>query len=310
MNEKYFIITVDTEGDNLWKHYEGKEITTKNTQFIPRFQQLCKKYGFKPVYLTNYEMITDPEFVNFAKEALRNDECEIGIHIHAWNNPPLFEIPEAKGSNSYLIEYPSDIMRAKFETTYNLIKDKVGVAPVTHRAGRWVMNREYFSLLEDFNIRVDCSYTPTIDWSKTVGALAFGCDYSKVPEVAHNVGKILEVPMTIKTKRKFEFHGIRTFIRNVLRGNIYPVRNIWLRPAISQLSEMKWLIDSNMKNPKINYVEFMVHSSELMPEGSPYFQTKDSIEELYKIMEELFEYVYNRGYTGVTLDQYCKRLSK
>ena len=56
---KKFIITVDTEGDNLWGYKEGDTITTNNALYIPRFQELCENYGFKPVYLTNYEMICE-----------------------------------------------------------------------------------------------------------------------------------------------------------------------------------------------------------------------------------------------------------
>lgn len=53
---KHFIITVDTEGDNLWEYKKGTPIGTENAKYLPRFQSLCEKYGFKPVYLTNYEV--------------------------------------------------------------------------------------------------------------------------------------------------------------------------------------------------------------------------------------------------------------
>ncbi|WP_395754844.1 hypothetical protein [Edwardsiella ictaluri] len=54
MSHPGFIITIDTEGDNLWQNHD--RITTENARYLPRFQLLCEKYGFKPVYLTNYEM--------------------------------------------------------------------------------------------------------------------------------------------------------------------------------------------------------------------------------------------------------------
>ena len=54
-----FIVTVDTEGDNLWNWHKGKNITSYNSRYIPRFQELCEKYGVKPVYLVNYEMVMD-----------------------------------------------------------------------------------------------------------------------------------------------------------------------------------------------------------------------------------------------------------
>ena len=61
--KKNFIITIDNEEDNQWNNSE--ECTTKNAQFLPRFQMLCERYGFKPVYLTTYNMAKNPFFVEF-----------------------------------------------------------------------------------------------------------------------------------------------------------------------------------------------------------------------------------------------------
>jgi hypothetical protein len=66
-----FLITIDTEGDNLWQKHDS--ITTENARYLPRFQQLCEKYGFKPVYLTNYEMAIDPVYIEFAKDVIARD---------------------------------------------------------------------------------------------------------------------------------------------------------------------------------------------------------------------------------------------
>ena len=38
-----FLITIDTEGDNLWAC--PREITTYNSHYLPRFQQLCERYA-------------------------------------------------------------------------------------------------------------------------------------------------------------------------------------------------------------------------------------------------------------------------
>lgn len=67
MKRKSFIITIDTEGDNLWDWKEGTEIGTNNSRYIPRFQSLCNEFGFKPTWLTNWEMIQNQEYVEFVK---------------------------------------------------------------------------------------------------------------------------------------------------------------------------------------------------------------------------------------------------
>ena len=48
---KYFIITVDTEGDNLWSYHKEEEVKTQNSFYIPRFQELCEKFGLSQFIL-------------------------------------------------------------------------------------------------------------------------------------------------------------------------------------------------------------------------------------------------------------------
>ena len=86
MQKPAFLITIDTEGDNLWQ--KNDSITTENAKYLPRFQAVCEKYGFKPVYLTNYEMAIDPFFIEFGQDVIARGTAEIGMHLHAWNSPP------------------------------------------------------------------------------------------------------------------------------------------------------------------------------------------------------------------------------
>ena len=51
MESPAFLITIDTEGDDIWGSHAN--VTTENARYLPRFQDLCRKHGFKPTYLTN-----------------------------------------------------------------------------------------------------------------------------------------------------------------------------------------------------------------------------------------------------------------
>ena len=42
--KKTVIITVDTEGDNLWKWDGLTSISTDNVNYITRFQDLCEEF--------------------------------------------------------------------------------------------------------------------------------------------------------------------------------------------------------------------------------------------------------------------------
>ena len=55
---------------------------------------------------------------------------------------------------------------------------------------------------------------------------------------------------------------------------------------------------------------FMIHSSELMPGGSPNFKDENSIENLYIDIESIFSYAKSKGYVGITLREYYDRKVK
>lgn len=300
---KYFIITVDTEGDNLWNYRQGDVVTTENSAYIPRFQALCEKYAFPPVYLTNYEMLCDDSYVSFVREKHNNHLCEVGLHLHAWNNPPSYDLEQIFSGNPYLIEYPSDVMRAKFASLHNFFYNKMGFMPTSHRAGRWAMNSDYFKLLEEHNVNVDCSVTPHIDWSRNVGATRGGSNYSDSPETPHWIGDVLEIPPTIRISRYHLGGSLMHKAKVLLCGEA-----LTFRLANSSVVQQKRLIDTVYKETSVDYLEFMLHSSELMPGGSPYFEDESSIEQMYSDLEEIFSYVKSLGYTGITLTEYYNKV--
>src|SRR5258706_15773075 len=89
MSDTPFVITIDTEGDDLWAR--PREITTRNAQYLPRFQALCERFRFKPVYLTNYEMAMSDAFVEFARDVVARG----GGELLAWRSIPTLPAPRA-----------------------------------------------------------------------------------------------------------------------------------------------------------------------------------------------------------------------
>ena len=305
---KKFIITMDTEGDNLWNWHEGDEITTHNTHYLLRFQQLCEKYGFKPVWLTNYEMIMGPDYVEFIKNVEKNQTGELGMHLHAWNSPPLYKLPIANDGQPYLIEYPKNIMEEKVKFLTDLIYEKTGIRPISHRAGRWAMNQEYFNIIGKYGYKIDCSVTPGIDWSHIVGRTkdSAGSNYKNCPHSIYNVElpertKLTEVPVSILLSHRY-FCDVNAPIKKQIKKIWHSIKGypIWLRPNGSNLKEMKYLLRCHTKTDD-PYVMFMLHSSELMPSGSPSFKTDNQIEALYRDIAEVFDYAKALGYEGSTL---------
>lgn len=154
-----FLITIDVEGDNLWAR--NPRMTCENARFLPRFQALCERFGQRPTYLTSYEMATSPAYVDFARDVLARKTGEVGMHLHAWNSPPIEPLTaDDNAHHPYLIDYPDAVMRDKIAFITGLLEDTFGVKMISHRAGRWAMDGRYARLLVEFGYRVDCSVTP------------------------------------------------------------------------------------------------------------------------------------------------------
>jgi hypothetical protein len=312
MSKPAFLITIDTEGDNLWQNHD--RITTENTHYLPRFQALCEKYGFKPVYLTNYEMAMDAEYVAFARDVIARNQGEVGMHLHAWNSPPIVALTDDDWRHKpYLIEYPADQIRAKVDHMTKLLEDAFQTKMRSHRAGRWAFNEYYASLLLEYGYQVDCSVTPRVNWRFSPGDPAGqgGSDYRHFPDAAyfidpHNIARagnstLLEVPMSIQYKHSGLMNSIKQGY-DALRGKRRSPSVHWLRPSGGNVATMKSVVERTLAAGS-DYVEFMLHSSEFMPGGSPTFKNQEEIEGLYRDLEALFSWLSERT-RGMTLAEY------
>lgn len=307
-----FIITIDTEGDNLWENHNL--ISTKNTHYLPRFQALCEKYAFKPVYLTNYEMAVDDDYVAFARDVIARGTGEVGMHLHAWNSPPLDPLTDDDWRyKPYLIEYPAGLIRSKVEFMTRLLEDTFQTKMLSHRAGRWAFNEYYAALLIEFGYVVDCSVTPKVNWQFSPGNPEGkgGTNYRDFPSHAYfmdeknivraGTSSLLEVPMTIQYKHSGLMNSLKSGYDR-LRGKRRSPSVNWLRPSGGNVENMKRVVRQSLDEGH-DYVEFMLHSSEFMPGGSPTFATEQHIERLYQDLEQLFSWLSERT-VGKTLAEY------
>lgn len=324
MDHPAFLITIDTEGDDIWSR--PHEITTRNASFLPRFQSLCEAYGMRPTYLVNWEMIHSPEFQELGIKAQAQGTAEIGMHLHAWNTPPIVPLCEDDYLHTpYLIEYPEALVREKVRRTTEAIETVFDRHPISHRAGRWAIDEIYARVLADAGYLVDCSVTPGVSWRAHPGDPAGngGADYSEFPSDPYFVdldaidrpgdSPLLEVPMTIQRSGwPAPVGALRWIAPRLPQGQrvmdrFFPEFS-WLRPNGRNLQAMLRILDTAVADGR-SYVEFMLHSSEFMPGGSPYFPTEHSIEVLYDHMERLFDAAADR-FEGMTLETYFHRFSQ
>jgi hypothetical protein len=248
-------------------------------------------------------MAQDDFLVEYLSDCVKRGMCEIGMHPHAWDTPPRHQLDGSEKGRPFLMEYPAEIMREKLYTLHDFLTERFACEMVSHRAGRWVINGTYIELLQELGYLVDCSVTPGIDWSKTMGATAGGPDYTSESGELKWIGsekRMLEIPMTVQKMRLWprdRSRNPKTFLKNTAQYVLG--RNVWLRPALSSNEEMELLLRQNTAC----YAEFMMHSSELMPGGSPFFQDERAIDELYGRLEQHFDLV-SSDYTGRTLKEF------
>jgi len=318
MMKKTFLISIDAEGDNFWEWLPGDPITTKNAAYVERFQALCDKYGFKPTYLTNYEMACDSHFVELIKPAVQEGRCEVGMHLHAWNTPPLFDLEIRKdikpGECAYLIEYPTDVMEGKIRFMTEFLEKTFGARPLVHRAGRWATDERYLRLLDQYGYLADCSVTPGMDMRKAKGFTegSEGSNYVSYPKLPFviNGTKMLEIPMTVRENHSIKKTGSKNpkrFLWNCYRA-LKGRGPIWVRPNGGNLDEMKYLART-VAHSNSDYLMFMLHTSEMMPGGSPVFRTEEDIEKMYADLDAFFAYV-SRFYVGETIGGYAQKLAR
>jgi hypothetical protein len=320
-----FLVTLDTEGDNLWARTAVVE--TRNARFLPRFQRLCEKYGVRPTWLTTWEMANSPVFQEFARDVLARDAGEIGMHLHAWNSPPIVPLTEDDyRHHPYLNEFPEALIREKMKVLTGCLEETFGHKMISHRAGRFSFDETCARILVENGYRVDGSVTPGVSWRgypgdpKGVG----GMDFRRYPEEAYfldlkdirrpGYSPLLEVPVTIMEPR----YGMAV---RWAKRNARKVHGICARAARLLYPDQVWLYPKGYNNRHLTgvlkavlhsgrqYAEFMMHSSELMPGGSPNFPSARSIEELYATMEELFAQARER-FVPVTMGEFYERVQR
>jgi hypothetical protein len=321
----FFLITIDTEGDNVWSRPERAK--TRNAEFVERFQLLCEHHNQRPTWLTNHEMSESPIFRRFADDVLRRGTAEIGMHLHAWDSPPIWPLTTDDARwQPYLIEYPPRVMREKIHTLTAKLEDTFGRKMLSHRAGRWSLDERYAEMLVGEGYKVDCSVTPLVSWKGTPGDPRGrgGSDYTNFPHEPYWIdlqdvsragpSDLLEVPVTIVSLRSAALARVAAGAERLARHlghlqtwthtvfNRLSPRSVWLRPNGRNGRELEAVLDRVFCERR-TCAEFMLHSSELMPGGSPTFPDQASIDGLYSDLEQLFTAADGR-FRGATLSEF------
>ncbi len=313
-----FVITVDTEGDNQWK--EGNIVSLSNIKSLPRFQELCEKYNFIPTYLITDEVATDSFSIDLLSNWQDLKKAEVGSHLHPWTSPSL--VDRLKGEHVF----PSELTREEFKKALTDLTDSIEsgfkIKPTSYRAGRWGFNNMQIKVLEELGYIVDCSVSPKIDWRNTVGKKNSngGPDFRglKTRPYYFSDSKVLEVPITILYTGLFsKVEGYMEklfskmddgFLKRVFNRLFFQMKWTRVFPE-SSVSDWKKILKTAQKN-NLPVIEFMIHSSELSSGTSPYTKTPESVERVYRELENMFRIFSEAGLVGIGLSDFARNFKK
>lgn len=320
-----FILTIDTEADNQWDH--GRGLSVENLRAVPRFQELCDKYGIKTTYLVTSEVCED----SFAREIfcdyIENDQAEIGAHLHPWTTPPFHNSDGYRYNDShhaFANELPVDLLANKLRYLTDQIGTAFGKRPTSYRSGRYGFSEKVARLLVANDYLVDSSVTPYVSWSPHEGVpgLGGGPDFlDKRPypyTYTFDNKSLLEIPLTILPTRyplnrenrfsEFYFNNVDSnILLRSLRRMFFKYQPLWLRPFPWTTLQLLDEIVKEATEIKLPYLVMMFHSSELLAGSSIYRNDNSSIDMLFDLLEGFFVLLSYNGITSITLSEAAKK---
>jgi hypothetical protein len=312
-----FVVTVDTEEEWDWASgYPTGPTRTENISRLPEFQAACERSGAAVTYFVNHAVLADPSSHRVILDLAARPRVEIGMHIHPWNTPPLQPVERVPVRDSFLHNLPADLARAKLDTVYATFAE-CGLRPVSFRGGRYSSSPAIQQWLRDRGFVADSSVLPYSHWVDD-GAP----DYrARDPRPVRLPGDppLWEIPLSLGfTRRPFGFwrRALATAGSPLLR----PLRLVGLLSRFGVV-ERAWL---NFENPlgeamlslaralrrmRLPYLCFTLHSSSLLPGGSPYAPDPAVVERLFSTLTRTLEQLAaDKGLAPATVAEIAQHL--
>ncbi|MEX2618138.1 MAG: glycosyltransferase [Alphaproteobacteria bacterium] len=292
-------VIVDTEEEFNWnapfsRHEHG--VNSIKNQYLA--QDIFSRYGVKPTYLADFPVLDNAEAVQYLKHLKDENQCEIGVQIHPWTNPPFEE--ELNVKNSFLCNLSPELITKKIEIITDKFADGFQYFPTVFKAGRYGINKECFGLIRKFGYEVDTSVVPHTSYAREGGP-----DFTRYPDSSFwldDEKNFLELPLTrgysglLRTTASARHISAYIDAQNVLtrkipgffaRGTL--LERITLTPEGIDHNAHRRLMTNLLKDGRKLFC-FSYHSASLLPGSTPYVQTKHDLEVLLRRIEQFLKY--------------------
>ncbi|MFO0937527.1 MAG: hypothetical protein U0798_13535 [Gemmataceae bacterium] len=300
-------VTIDTEEEWDWASgYPTGRTSVSNIAQLAEFQNILDSHGAKATYFTNHAVLTNGDSCEQILKLAERPNVEIGVHIHPWNTPPLQKGEMVPPRESFLHNLPWDLARQKLGETFAVF-ERAGLAPTSFRGGRYSTSNAIQNELRDHGIVADCSVLPFNTWADD-GAPDYrhrNLDPVRLPPRHAGDKAMWELPLSFGfigrpfslwkwAFRLFDSKPFKSLPFGGLVGRLFGARKCWLNFENPLGEEMTDLFDV-LRRFELPYACFTLHSSSLLPGGSPYCRTAADRDRLLKTLDETLATVAKRS---------------
>jgi hypothetical protein len=294
-----YTITVDTEEEWDWAAgWPVTDLAVTNIQRLPRFQELCARYGAATTYFTDQAVFEDAQARSILLKLADQERVEIGMHIHPWNTQPLDRNGPVTPRQTFLHNLPPDAVRAKLNSVYDCFV-KAGLRPTSFRGGRYSTGETTLRFLRDKGFLADASVVPYTTWDDD-GAPDYrrrGLAPRRLRPRSASEPPLWEVPLTLAfTRRPFAFWRAcyevvhKTWLRRLrligIAERLGVVRKVWLNFEDPLGSRMLAFLHT-LRRLALPCICFTVHSSSLVAGKGPYTRTQADEHRLFGQVEDV-----------------------
>jgi hypothetical protein len=310
------MVTIDTEEDD-WGSYRPRGASVKNIRLLPELMDLWDRFGVRPTYFVNYPPMAVPEASEVLRSLARAGRCEMGVHCHPWNTPPVEEAGE--GAATMMSRLPGEVNRAKLAVLTDRFVELFHARPRSFRAGRWGFGPSVARPLHDLGYEADFSVSPFVDWTRIGGP-----DYTRAsqrpyrfdpaePLVSREGGVLVEVPTSVGFLRGPQRLSAR--VRGALaRSPLARLKVVglldsvgllaqrWISPETSTSREMIRLATS-LTRRGLPVLDLTFHSSSLLPGATPFVRTEVDRKQFLVSIESFLAFCSGQGFQYSTASE-------
>ena len=299
--ELVFILTVDTEEEWDWDGpFPEKDFSVKNLAQVPAFQDFCESKGIRPCYFVDYAAAKGAAENQVFAKPIDNNSCELGAHLHPWANPPFFGKPTEE--SSHVVNLPIEQVEAKLDELMSVFTNEFNYQPSSFRTGRWGISADIMHLLWTRGFTVDssvypfykneffnCKGSPTgAYWPDTNNVLKAG-EQRNIMEIQASVGFNRSAFGLSDSIHSIAEAAPLKYLRTVsLLWHSHLLRKIYMSPEVMQAKDMIALAHKTYANGA-PYVNMFFHSSNLIANGTGFFNVADPFSEICKRITTVIE---------------------